>query len=109
MKGLVIQTITPPQVVALNEYLTPSFSFQWRKGTTQEQTRMGMHRSSALPVLTARKLGMVKWYQIVKVKSIVEFLPHVKVRYNVIGHQRRRPHGSFTWGVNELKVWKKVV
>lgn len=44
----------------------------------QEQTSMGMLFSSARPVLTGRKLTMVKGYQIVKIQSTVEFLPNVR-------------------------------
>ena len=44
----------------------------------QEQTSMGMVLSSAHPVLTGRKLTTVKGYQIVKIKSTVEFLPNVR-------------------------------
>lgn len=44
----------------------------------QEQTSMGMVLSSAHPVLTGRKLTTVKGYQIVKIKSTIEFLPNVR-------------------------------
>lgn len=44
----------------------------------QEQTSMGMLFSSVLPLLTGRKVIMVKGYQIVKIKSTVEFLPNVR-------------------------------
>lgn len=39
---------------------------------------MGVLFSSARPVLTGRKLTKVKAYQIVKIKSTVEFLPNVR-------------------------------
>lgn len=64
--------------MTLNEYLTPSLPCQWKKVTIQEQTRLGLLLSSARPVLTGRKPTMVKGYQIVKIKSTVEFLPHVR-------------------------------